>query len=242
MFDCENVFKEMNIKHIYVVENILNDLNDLRPDGTPKTSSDIKANQFYDNGTIEYLKTLKKCNDVEGEGVYSKKVTCANPISYMVGVFERGNGDYYYASITLPIPSAITASEVKNGWVLTNEGASLTAQKWSYYRNNNLLTGLQFLPDGTSSGAASNYYYFNSEGILQIGWVTISGNKYFFSSLDADGDTRLDGYMFRSMTIKINGSNYSFNSEGICVAGNCSSASGIPSGSNVDWANHVAYP
>ena len=26
---------------------------------------------------------------------------CISPITYMIGVFERGNGEYYYASIEL---------------------------------------------------------------------------------------------------------------------------------------------
>ena len=246
MYDCENVFKEMNIKHIYVVENILNDLNDLRNDGTPKTSADKKANEFYDNGTIEYMKTLKKCNDIEEEGGYSKKTKCTSPISYMIGVFERGNGDYYYASITLPIPTSISAAEVRNGWLLSNEsdlnsqGEPIASQQWVYYRNNNMLTGLQYLSDGVSSGEANNYYYFNSEGKMQVGWISISGNKYFFSTIDADADHRIDGFMLRSMTIQINGTAYSFNSEGVCVSSACSSAGGSPS--NVNWNDRVAYP
>lgn len=94
--DCESLFKQMKLVHVYVIENIINDLNDYKADGTPKTG--VKANEFYDNGTIEYLKTLKKCNDI---GTYRNKRTCLEPIKYMVGVFERGNKEYYYASIEI---------------------------------------------------------------------------------------------------------------------------------------------
>ena len=239
MYDCENVFKEMNIKHLYVVENIMNDLNDLHNDGTPKASGEIKANQFYDNGTIEYMKTLKKCNDVEEEGAYSRKTKCSNPISYMIGVFERGNGDYYYASITLPIPNSVSASIVKNGWSLTNASTPIASQKWLYYRNNTALTGLQYLQDGRN-GNDADYYYFDSDGTMKIGWITISGNKYYFLSIDSNNDDMLDGNMLRSVTVPMGGNTYSFNSEGICVSGPCSSASGVAS--SVDWANHVTYP
>ena len=108
MYDCVKVFKDMNIKHLYVVENIRNELNDLKADGTPKDGSDKKAVELYDNGTIEYMKTLKKCNtentiDANGQYVNNNKIDtrCNDPIIYLIGVFERGNKEYNYASIVL---------------------------------------------------------------------------------------------------------------------------------------------
>ncbi len=107
MYDCINTFKEMNLKHLYVVENVRNELNDLKPDGSPKGNTDVKAVDLYDNGTIEYMKTLKKCRDLNTyeNGVYTNnnKETsrCNDPIKYMIGVFSRGNNDYYYASIEI---------------------------------------------------------------------------------------------------------------------------------------------
>ena len=47
------------------------------------------ATKTYDNGTIEYLKTLKRKEDDN-----------TTPINYIVGVFYR-KGKYYYASIIL---------------------------------------------------------------------------------------------------------------------------------------------
>ncbi len=108
LFDCNQVFDDMGLVHLYVIENIRNELNDLDVYGNPKGRGELKAVEIYDNGTIEYMKTLKKCNDlntIDSNGNYinnnSDTSKCNNPITYMIGVFERGNGDYYYASIEL---------------------------------------------------------------------------------------------------------------------------------------------
>ncbi len=108
LYDCKKVFEDMNLVHIYVVENVRNELNDLDKNGNPKPRSELKAVEKYDNGTIEYMKTLKKCNDLnavdeDGNYVNNNEETskCISPITYMIGVFERGNNNYYYASIEL---------------------------------------------------------------------------------------------------------------------------------------------
>ena len=108
LYNCNEVFEDMELVHLYVVENVRNELNNLDKNGNPKAVSELRAVDKYDNGTIEYMKTLKKCNDVntidsDGKYVNNNKETtrCLNPITYMIGVFERGNGDYYYASIEL---------------------------------------------------------------------------------------------------------------------------------------------
>ena len=92
LVDCEQVFEEMGIVHIYVVDNIVNDLND-NCSNQPTCSVN-----FYDSGTIEYLKSLKKCNDTN---FTKNSITCSDPIKYMIGVFERDNGEYHYASIEI---------------------------------------------------------------------------------------------------------------------------------------------
>ena len=106
LFDCNKVFADMGLVHVYVVENVRNELNDLNSSGEPKSNGEKKAVQIYDNGTIEYMKSLKKCNDVNttSDGIFrivDESTKCTSPITYMIGVFERGNGNYYYASIEL---------------------------------------------------------------------------------------------------------------------------------------------
>ena len=81
LYNCSQTFKDMNIRHIYVVDDIKKEL------------SQSNAVEKYDNGTIEYMKTLKKCNDTDSN-------TCNEPISYMIGVFYR-SGNYYYASLKI---------------------------------------------------------------------------------------------------------------------------------------------
>ena len=78
LYNCGKVFEDMDMKYLYVVDDINKELK----------SSD--ALDKYDNGVIEYMKTLKKCSDKE----------CKEPISYMIGEFYRG-GEYYYASIEI---------------------------------------------------------------------------------------------------------------------------------------------
>ena len=90
LYNCEKVFEDMDMKYLYVVDDINKELE----------SSD--ALDKYDNGVIEYMKTLKKCSDKE----------CTEPISYMIGEFYRG-GNYYYASIE------IEESETKKVYKIT---------------------------------------------------------------------------------------------------------------------------
>ena len=96
LYNCSQTFKDMNIKHIYVVDDIKKEL------------SKDNAVEKYDNGVIEYMKTLKKCNDADSN-------TCEEPISYMIGVFYR-SGNYYYASLKI---DAIT-EECEEGYYLSS--------------------------------------------------------------------------------------------------------------------------
>ena len=90
LYNCEQMFNDLKIEHLYVVDDIKEELN--KED----------AVTIYDNGVIEYMKTLKKCNDnnlaytdqttATGEQRYANgnsSSSCSNPIKYMIGVFRR---------------------------------------------------------------------------------------------------------------------------------------------------------
>lgn len=93
--NCQTVFSQLNVVHIYVIPDV------------QKALKSSTATSIYDNGTINYLKTLRKCydsiyvTDEEGNQVVSDNVgTCHDPVRYMVGVFQR-YGNYYFASIEI---------------------------------------------------------------------------------------------------------------------------------------------
>lgn len=187
VYKCDEVFRQMNIVHIYVVENIVNDLNDRSTDNTANKKGSI---HFYDSGTLEYMKSLKKCNDLN----YSpKNPTCNDPISYMIGVFEKENGELHYASIELEVPK-------RNGWALLNSTTPLINQHWVYYINSVPITGLQKLRLGSRGNVSMHYFYFDESGRMQIGWVYYDGAYHLFSPIDSDGNGDLDGRRIQSMT------------------------------------------
>ena len=117
--NCTHVFEEMRLYRLYFVSDVAYALDS------------EYATEFFngDNGAIEYMKTLRKCDDknayvqfVKDDGVtpcasenepgcyrvvLNELVTsdgseniCASPVKYMIGVFQR-NHDYYYASIEI---------------------------------------------------------------------------------------------------------------------------------------------
>lgn len=73
--NCNQLFKDTNL--IYF--GVLNSVDDALSQGD--------TTKIYDNGTIEYFKTLKKCRDKN----------CTDEIGYVFGVFYR-TGNYYYAA------------------------------------------------------------------------------------------------------------------------------------------------
>ena len=101
LYDCESLFRDFNIEYLYVVDDIKAELS---------KSTAVKT---YDNGVIEFMKSLKKCDDnntvidnettATGESRYNngRGTTCNNPIKYMIGVFKRSETDYYYAAIEI---------------------------------------------------------------------------------------------------------------------------------------------
>lgn len=90
--NCQKIFTELNVVHLYVIPNVTDAL---------RTTN---ATNIYDNGTINYLKTLKKCYDKDyasqGGLVKDEADTCSDPVRYLVGVFYR-YGEYFFASIEI---------------------------------------------------------------------------------------------------------------------------------------------
>lgn len=113
MYNCKETMEYLNIKHLYVVSDIRSLLKSPEfPGGSQYTKEkDGIIEYLYTNGTIEYIKTLKNCNDLneyitraDGTKEYINKNklsdTCNNPIKYLIGEFER-QGTFYYAAIEI---------------------------------------------------------------------------------------------------------------------------------------------
>lgn len=94
MPNCQKVFTELDVVRLYVI-------NDVR-----EALKSANATQIYDNGTINYLKTLRKCydSDYASEGGIVKDDenigVCNDPVRYLVGVFNRYD-EYFFASIEI---------------------------------------------------------------------------------------------------------------------------------------------
>ncbi|MGM9877933.1 MAG: InlB B-repeat-containing protein [Bacilli bacterium] len=92
--NCKKIYENMDIIALYLVKDINQAL------------SSPEATSHFDNGTINYLKTLKKCNDEDNKYIKDGMViniseyVCDKPINYLVGVFYR-NDEYYFASLVL---------------------------------------------------------------------------------------------------------------------------------------------
>ena len=185
MYNCNDVFDKLNIVHLYVVENIVDELN-----GANDVSGGYKTVSFYDSGTIEYMKSIKKCNDLD----FNKNTTkCNSPITYLIGVFERGNNEFYYASIELAAIDASQSSQtMSDGWYWYNRGANvdIDQQIWYYYTDNKPIKGLHKLATG-SDGEVSYYYYFGNDGIMKLGWIYYDGAYHLFSP--GEFGTAIDG-------------------------------------------------
>ena len=96
MTNCSLVFEQNNLVYFAIIHDLKNDL----------CSSNVTSK--YDSALLEYLKTLKRCNDnntTDSNGFVNDNsnkcsVTCNNKLHYAVGVFYRNN-HYYYASLEL---------------------------------------------------------------------------------------------------------------------------------------------
>ena len=162
----KSIFEDYNIEYLYVVDNVREVL---------RQSDSVKK---YDNGTIEYMKTLKKCNteNVDEDGNYINKneidADCDDPITYMIGAFRR-NGDYYYASIKLTTLKSYAAKNVPVQVTVNVNGAINETITYS----------------GTSSGTIK----LNNKG---KGTATMLTGEYTFKSnvarMPAKGDYNKD--------------------------------------------------
>lgn len=92
MPNCKKIFTELNVVKLYVIKDVDFVLNSKN------------ATSIYDNGTLSYLKTLKKCYDpdymVSNGMIKDEAAICEQPVRYLVGVFKR-YGEYYFASIEI---------------------------------------------------------------------------------------------------------------------------------------------
>lgn len=79
--ECRGIFNDYNLKYLYKIDDV-GEVLDWNSD------KGKNATKIYDNGSLEYIKTLQK---------YDGK---SKPIKYIVGVFYR-NEKYYYASVKL---------------------------------------------------------------------------------------------------------------------------------------------
>ena len=105
MFDCKKVFSDFNIYKIYVVDDVARALNKQIMSSTEEyiTLNNQDYYKYFDAGTIEYMKTLKRCavtydstDYIEGTSIPK----CSKPVKYLIGVFKRGD-EYHYASIEI---------------------------------------------------------------------------------------------------------------------------------------------
>ena len=222
LYNCDKLMENMQVRSIYVVKDIKEAL------------SSNNAVDIYDNGVIEYMKTLKKCDDENTSQTAPNNSTCLSPITYMIGVFERGNNNLYYASIN--ISGNVKHKEVtvvgKNGWECENCNDSpkpaIANQKWVYYINDVRQKGLQEIPVTNSSNSRTAFFYFDTDGIIKTGWIHYGNGYHLFSPIDytydGNGNGNLDGWRVQSMSdsrlkATINGSiiRY-FDKEGLCYS------------------------
>ncbi len=242
MKDCKKVFEDTNLKNLYVVQNVRNTLNDLDNEGN-KITNGQSAVEKYTPGTIEYMKTLKKCNDLNEyyEDPETGKITyinknkstdiCQNPITYMIGEFERG-GEYYYASIELgeiTLDSTSNSTSKKVGWVIEGSLYPINKQKWYFYDDNGVrLTGgpwylTAHTPrignfDNNINGSGYyhvnglNEYYFDEYGVMYTGWKKVGNEMKYFKNVDTDGAKGVDGGTVSGFVTMQDGKIYYFTS------------------------------
>lgn len=103
-------------------------------------------------------------------------------------------------------------------WVLTNSKTPIKEQKWEYYLNPKLKlqNGWYQLKDFSNN----DQWYFFENGYAKLGWYTDGNNNtYYLSELDIDGNGYADANRVHSGTINIDGTDYTFDSNGVCT--NC---------------------
>lgn len=78
---------------------------------------------------------------------------------------------YDYSKVQARVNILVEEQKPKNGWVKDNN-------KWYYYKDNKKLTGLNYL----EYNGQKNWYYFDKDGIMQTGTITVSATLTFDSS------------------------------------------------------------
>ena len=90
-------------------------------------------------------------------------------------------------------------------------------KKWEYYYNNKkkLENGWYKLKDFYNN----DQYYFFENGFMKLGWYTdTNNNTYYLSEFDVDNNGYVDGNRVHDGTINIDGTDYTFDSNGICTS------------------------
>lgn len=217
IYNCNEVFNDLHLVHLYVVENITDELYGSLDEGSRTTT------KFFDSGTIEYMKSMKKCNDLD----FNKNTrACNNPITYMIGVFERGANEYYYASIEIASSNGgATIPEIPDGllWYNRNDNVDIDKQVWYYYENNKPVTGLHKLSVSASNPHKYYYYFDKVTGVMRVGWVYFDESYHLFSPFDYKSlDGTLDGRRVQScssdrLKVTINeNKDFYLDREGVC--------------------------
>ncbi len=89
--ECEGIFRDYGLKYLYKINDVSEIMQRNYKDDENRTTT-----QIYDNGSLEYIKTLQTIETTRHEnGTVTSK-----PIQYIVGVFYR-NEKYYYTSVKL---------------------------------------------------------------------------------------------------------------------------------------------
>lgn len=86
--DCQDLFNNYGLDTLYVISNIADDVLDVSTSHSAPGYGSKKIGEVYDNGTLEYINTIRE--------KYSEDFS----VKYMIGVFYK-NGHYFYSSIEL---------------------------------------------------------------------------------------------------------------------------------------------
>ena len=132
--------------------------------------------------------------------------------------YKSGDTSKTYAKIDkIDNPGYFT---LKDGWILVNRGTigtpseHLLEQQWSYYNNfERIESGFHLLND--LYGVEEKYFFSN--GIAQLGWLHHNGYYYYLSTEDDDNNGYVNANAYRNVIKNIDGTNYTFDSEGRCT-------------------------
>ena len=174
----------------------------------------------------DYAKTkFNSKTFVTGDYTDAIVITLTNGITVSKpnGWYQEGNYWYYYVNNTKVTGwKQIKWSGGTNWFYFDSSGKMVTGWqqlKWNgktnwYYFNNDgaMQTGWQQLKRNNST----NWYYFDNEGAMVTGWQKLSWsggtNWFYFSS---------NGVMYQSSCATIDGKNYCFDNNGVCLSSGC---------------------